>query len=295
MVRLRKPTPLPVFKKELQLLNEGSRAIESWDCDFVHVPMTSSRGQAQAWPLLLTITSIKQQQFQMVTKHGQINRTKILRKADYQADKSFPDGIAQTVLAIQLMWHHLNEGGQAGLTHDQFYELTDFKDFYADVLHRYKGVTKFPTKPDTIASMVNDMANCRHDLGYYRLRTLADFIGLPTGLFLLFTQFVSRETQATEEEADPKARAQELLDDLKAVVSVIERQVMAAEEGQPVFRMLPPDGDERPLVNTRHLKEWVDAITDRLVQTGRPTPKEQIRHRELPDPKHRRAERKLGK
>jgi hypothetical protein len=46
--------------------------------------------------------------------------------------------------------------------------------------------------------MLNDLTFGRHDLPYFKLHALAEFVNLPAGLFLLFTQFVSAERDARE-------------------------------------------------------------------------------------------------
>ncbi|AMY00670.1 hypothetical protein AB0V79_27360 [Mesorhizobium ciceri] len=190
------------------------------------------------------------------------NEGRINHRPDGAADKRFPNGISSTVRAIYVNWNALHTGQQVGdeiLDPESFCEKTDFVEVFEKVASHYPGIRKRPSTKETIATMLDDIdAGGRINLSFYQLRAIAQFVGLDTGLFLLFTQFVSNERRTLDEHGrDPRAQALEMIRKIKGLFDHLDEVISNKGANLPIFT-----SNIRPnehIVDISMLKLWCDA------------------------------------
>lgn len=179
--------------------------------------------------------------------------------------KRFPNGISATVRAIYTSWHAVANGEPAGaefLTPLEFCDRTNFAAVYGEVLAHYPGISKRATT--SLHSMLDDLdAGNRTNIAFHHLRTLAQFVGLDTGLFLLFTQFVSNERKDIDERGiDPNAQTLEMIRSLRSFFSRLEEEVVARGGDGPIFTKSIPSGGH--IVDIEALKLWSDLYATKV-------------------------------
>lgn len=181
-------------------------------------------------------------------------------RQDTDDDKKYPNGISSAVLAIYQFWH--SAGGRRPArprTRFQFVSRTNFMEVYRRVVAKYPGTKKKPSTPAKIADMLNDLSYGRHDLNYYKLRALAEFINLPTGLFLLFTHCSSLERQS----GGSTKSCLEVLDGLQRVIDLTRGLAeQARDPNRGVFMEQYNPAPDCYLPSVESLKAWSDAFNN---------------------------------
>jgi hypothetical protein len=182
------------------------------------------------------------------------------RHPDGATDKKYPDSICHTTLAIQQFWKRVLEpGDNSRLTHREFCDETNFVEVYKGVINRYKGDKTVPGNKETIAAMVNDIAVGRHQLPYYRIRALAEFVGIPSGVFLLFTHAVGDQRHAEQDGEDPHGACLRLIEGVLRVGEVAKEFIEADKKRGGTLFMHQYDA-KTYLPNVEALKMWADAF-----------------------------------
>ena len=117
--------------------------------------------------------------------------------------------------------------------------------------------------------MLHDLVNGENELPYYQLRALAEYIDIPTGLLVLFTQCVSIEREEYEKAQGKKAPSDPppdlravclaLLDDVERVVKTAKAHIAASEVRDEIFMKWYDEDENSYLPNMEMLKVWRDA------------------------------------
>lgn len=199
-----------------------------------------------------------------MVRRRKLSRTTTKTKSDDDESKRFPNGISATILAVQHYWTSLTKGGPDRLTPEQFCEA-GFRDAYKSVIQKYRGIVKRPD-PDQgsgLAKAIHNLANGKTELEFYHLRSFAEFIGLPTGVFLLFTQMVSDERRLLESGATSDNTKEDLLNlirSTKAVMIAAEKYITDHPESQRIFTHVYDDAGHQHMAKADVLKAWRDAF-----------------------------------
>ena len=157
------------------------------------------------------------------------------------------------------------------MTHEEFCEQTDFVKVYTGVIERYPKPKRKPKTASTIASMINDMAVGRHQLSYYRLRAISEFVGLPTGLFSIWTHALGDQRHAEEARADPHDACLDLIDGVIRFAGAAKQYIeMDKLRGGSLFMKKYDDDPKSNLPSVDVLKRLADAFNNKPESTGQP-------------------------
>lgn len=184
-------------------------------------------------------------------------------KSDKNEDKKFPNGISATILSIQYYWENITNGAPEGITPNQFCDL-GFRETYRSIIETYRGIGKRadPDKTDQLPKSIHFLCNGTQDLHFYQLRAFAEYLGIPTGLFLLFTQMVSDERRILESGrtlADAQQHAIEFIRKLKVVFESAENQIDNAGRDERIFTHVYDNEGIEHMAKARTLKIWTDS------------------------------------
>ena len=137
--------------------------------------------------------------------------TKAVRH-DGHREKAFPTGIQVTAHALWQIWPHITgQVDERRSTIRDFAENEQFSLVVENLKDRYPGFASAPYKdayktPMKLGTFGKNMPT------YYDLRIMADYVGLPVGLFIFFTHLVSEEREANKEGKDQKMALKNLID-----------------------------------------------------------------------------------
>lgn len=118
-----------------------------------------------------------------------------------QQEKFFPNGISATVRSIVYGWHsQVVQDGKINLSIVDFVNLTKFAEIYYKTSAMYSkrtasGDGRKPRTKKSIENMVHDIMSQGSDIQFYKLRAFANFVGLPTGVFLVYSRLISDERE----------------------------------------------------------------------------------------------------
>jgi len=196
----------------------------------------------------------------MARKAGPRTTTKV--RPDGDLKKRFPNGISSTILAVQYYWHELKNNGQAGLTPEKFCDEAGFRKVYQDIVDLYPGIRKKanPAEGDGLARMIHRLANGTQDIEFFQLRAFAQYVGLPTGLFLLFTQMVSDERRSIEQHRDPHEASLKLLGQVRKAIEAAETCIENNRNELRIFTHAYDEVGAKQMAKARTLKVWSDAF-----------------------------------
>jgi hypothetical protein len=112
--------------------------------------------------------------------------------------KRFPNGLRATLKSIRKFWHgaFVHEGAERNV--DNFAKR--FLTTYNEVASRYG---RKPKTQASLKSLINKLESSGEegtDITFTKMRAYAEFVGIPTGLLLLFSQAVSHEAQGRNRE-----------------------------------------------------------------------------------------------
>ena len=191
-------------------------------------------------------------------------RPKHQYREDGTKEKKFPNGVSVTVKAMVQSWIPLSNGDPTSrLSRREFIEQSNFVEVYDRIAAKYGGVRRKPKTKGSTASMLNDLTFGRHDLPYYKLRALAQFVGLPTGMFVLFTQCVSAERDARESGRNAQAVCLEIISGMQRIADAMKRHIEGTNNGDPIFLHQYDQTTESILPSMELLKRWSDLYNNR--------------------------------
>lgn len=178
-------------------------------------------------------------------------------RADRDALKKCPSGLAQTLLVIQEHWLQETDRRWAQnppFSAKEFAEKSNFKDCFELVKGAYPGTKKLPKN---WGRAVWDMAVGESALEYYKLRAWAKFTDIRSvGLLLLFSQLVGEERRSKT----PQEDCLKWIDGVIRVMEATKKAITnAPSPDAPVF-LRQYDGHNTPLPNVGLLKIWHDAL-----------------------------------
>jgi hypothetical protein len=181
---------------------------------------------------------------------------------DDKKDKFFPNGIAATVRGMQQYWPNVNDSTKpVKLTADEFLSMTNFIDKYTEATEPYSAIAKRSRTRESIKGMILDVGRPQGNISFYQLRAFATFVGLPTGLFLLFTQLVSEERRDRRERKDPRVEAMKLIRGVRAFADAAEDYVRSRKE-EDIFSYSYDSSDDTSYLADMHaLKQFSDAYS----------------------------------
>lgn len=179
-------------------------------------------------------------------------------KPDGHAQKRFPNGISATILAIQKHWHGISNGFYTNFSLQDFFEKTNFKEAYKLIISKYPGRSKIADADVSIKKLINNITAGRNDFEFYKLRSFSEYIGVPSSILLLYTQFVSREIKAIREEQDPKETALVHIRRIRNIVDAAESEILASKAEDRIFTRKSNNAPGYD-VNIKILKRWKDA------------------------------------
>jgi hypothetical protein len=200
----------------------------------------------------------------MRTSKKRAHRTTTKDLPDRDDHKQFPVGISSAVLALQYYWHEIANGGPSGLTPEQFCNLTGFGNVYGAVQDLYRKRTRVDHENcDSLGKVIHRLVNQTRNIAFVDLRAFAQFVGLPTGLFLLYTQCDSDERRCGDDRAAARKTALELLQGIRRVIEATEEYIEKRPLDQPLFRRIYDDAGEEHLADVGVLKLWADAFKNK--------------------------------
>ncbi len=200
----------------------------------------------------------------MTTSKKRQYRTTTKDIPDRHEDKKFPTGISSTILGLQYFWNEIAHGGESGLTPEQFCEKTGFAEVYGAVQALY--TTRMPVdskNSESLGRVIHRLINQTRNIDFVDLRSLAQFVGLPTGLFLLFTQCVSDERRSGPDSIAARETALALMERIGRVVEVTTRYIRERPPNQPIFQRIYDDLGQQYMADIAVLKLWADAFNNK--------------------------------
>jgi hypothetical protein len=199
----------------------------------------------------------------MATKSGKRKPTHHHRD-DEEPGKKFPNGISATVQAVVQSWIPLLSGDHTTqLSRPEFVRRSRFVEVYNRIAKKYGGVNKKPRTEGSASSMLNDITFGRHDLPYFKLRALAEFVELPTGLFVLFSQCVSAEREARDSGSDARAKCLEIITGIRRVADDMEARLRDNTSLDKLFLRRYDKSSQGLLPSVELLKQWSDLYNNR--------------------------------
>lgn len=190
-------------------------------------------------------------------------RAIVTEVADRDAEKYFPNGIAATMLAIQRNWDAVANGGPRDLSARKFCDEAGFAAVYKAVQALYPRRKQIDNvRKIAVSRSTNQGKKDSRNIDFADMRAFADFVGgFPTGLFLLFTQFVSNERHAGEDRQAAHKEAVDLIEGVRRVVDAAEQYIKNRPVDRPLFI---DDGARREyMADMEAMKVWVDAFKPR--------------------------------
>ena len=149
----------------------------------------------------------------------------IVARPDFHAGKKFPNGIKATIKSIRKSWpREVSE--RAPRTPEAFGAL--LLETYNGISARYGTDPSDPTKLARIIERLEGSGDSDDtDINFAKLRAYSDFIGIPTGLFLIYTQLVSLERHGKS-----RSELANRLSKIRSALEVLEQYVAdPANEG----------------------------------------------------------------
>lgn len=149
---------------------------------------------------------------------------------DGDKQKAYPNGIQVTAHAIWQYW--LNVTGQTEIRHTSlrdFQRISNITEVAKSVADRYPGLNQ---KPVSSSDMMPYRIGTRDRaaLSYFQIRVLADYVELPTSLFMLFTHLVSEEKNAQVNCKDSNQEVRKLIECAERFITEARRQLDEHEE-----------------------------------------------------------------
>jgi hypothetical protein len=192
-------------------------------------------------------------------------RPKLRLRPDYTSGKKYPNGISSTVLAMQQFWLAAAEGKKGPrFSRPQFLSKCNFLEVFDQILKKYPGDRQETEPSKSRETLVNDLIFGRHDLSYVKLRTLADFVNLPAGLFVLFTQCVSLEREVKQEGGhEARLACLPVIEGLQRVVDCMKARLHKSQPDGDVFMERYDTDEDSYLPSMEMLKAWSDAYNNR--------------------------------
>ena len=193
---------------------------------------------------------------QGTTKRVRVSATAV---PDRHEDKFFPTGISATIVAISSRWSHVQNGGRDNLSVPEFLRITKFTEVLRYVNDIYKR-RRNPVNTESESSVkqyIYKLVNQKRSADFADLRIFAEFVGLPTGLLLLFTQFVSDENRMRNKE-EFRIHALNFVKKLRNLIDDVERRL---EQSTDDYKFINVYSEDKYSANVCELKKWADAYT----------------------------------
>jgi hypothetical protein len=122
----------------------------------------------------------------------------IVPRNDGDPHKRFPNGLRATIKSIRKYWPR---GVYSGPGRSTLKFAGKFSETYNEVMSRYG---QKPTSEGALVRVINKLEGSgdqeRSDITFAKMRAFAAFVGIPTGLLLVFSQLVSYEAQGRSRE-----------------------------------------------------------------------------------------------
>lgn len=192
---------------------------------------------------------------------------------DTHDDKQFPAGIASTVRAMYTLWDIVANDGQIQQTPEQFCLTRGVakKDGVALTFAELYGAVQdlYPNRERIDHTDIDDLSRVIYRIGaggkernldFVDIRALAQFCGLPSGLWLAFTQCVSDERRAGEDRIAARETALAFVRAIRRVLDATEDYIKERPAGQPLFQKIYDQSGEKHLADMDVLKMWSDAF-----------------------------------
>jgi hypothetical protein len=148
-----------------------------------------------------------------------------------KSGKRCPNGLTATIKAVLKNWNNqLNESFPAEMSVKAFLDDGAFAAAYGRVLLAYPGLpSDAPTDSEDI---IRDLSNGTTDAEYYKLRAVSDYLGIPVGLLLAFSQFTSDEVHCKLDGRNTKEELLKLIGQWRNSLAVAESLVIEKSESK---------------------------------------------------------------
>jgi hypothetical protein len=132
---------------------------------------------------------------------GEAQKQKRNHWAEWQRNnptRKFSEGIKGTIIAICKYWSRAYPDNPADATFKILPEKRDRALFVENFLPTFERIEEhYPGQPLTtnLEGRIRDILTEAHEIKFYEMRAFAEFVGLPTGVWMLFTNVLSDATQ----------------------------------------------------------------------------------------------------
>lgn len=177
-------------------------------------------------------SAVKRKTSKVKKSHGAPHtKTKGTREIpDATKKKKFSSGVQATIRSVRKFWLAKPEDGPER-TVKSF--VAEFGKTFERVAQAYPGVHE--NSKDGIEGVVERLELQHRDIDFRDMRALAEFVDLPTGLFLLFTQCVA-DAKRGETPTEVAAFVRKSGEALEALARFVEHSEMGANS---LFEFLP--------------------------------------------------------
>lgn len=117
-----------------------------------------------------------------------VRTTGTIRIEDANPEKRHPNSIRATIRSIRKYWHSTSM--ERGLTLSQF--VKHFKPMYQAMEELYPGIDAH--QGEGLVGVLDRIERNRRNIDFRDLRAISQHVGVPTGVFLMFTQAVGDST-----------------------------------------------------------------------------------------------------
>lgn len=204
-------------------------------------------------------------------RHKYPHRTTPRDIPDRHQDKIFPTGISSTVCGLYHYWDEIANGGKPGLTPEKFCDSRGlaevdgvrqtFAEVYGAVQALYPKRTQINHRSsDNLGAKIGDLVRQDVNVDFVDLRAFAQFLALPTGALLLFTQCVSDERRAGGDREAARKTARSFLRAIRRVVDATENYINSRRDDEPLFIKVYDDAGQEYLADIGVLKMWADVF-----------------------------------
>ncbi|UCI07322.1 hypothetical protein [Mesorhizobium sp. B1-1-8] len=183
------------------------------------------------------------------------------RKAE---DKLFPDGIEATFLAIQNYWLNLKMKKPERMSALQFTKA-GFRRVFKAVVAKYGAVVDpgDVDDDDSIKRVLQRLCSQNRALEFYHLRSFAEFVELPTGMLLLFSQMVSDERRMLDDGFSLEQTNDFLIDFITSTEHAVKAARQLLEERgkfDRVFTFAYDKKGHKQMARAKTLLAWSEAF-----------------------------------
>ena len=168
--------------------------------------------------------------------------TRTLRLADSSPHKKFPNGLKSVLKSIRKFWPN---DISTEIRNDRAFAKGPFGTRFNMVAGYYGKKSKGPSALKKRIEKLEANGKYGTDISFYEMRAYAEFVGLPTGLLLVYTQLVSVEAEQKGDKAGREhvsAELQKMILGMRA----LEAYLVSASSKAPALH--DPDKDPEGVV-----------------------------------------------